>query len=163
MASGNMYEGIPAQTWDLFSAYLDGKGSSLVCIVSARTLCHDARTALEKSIVALGYGEQVCTFVTLGPSDAADTSASDGEGTLDPAALFRLMEGLDPVCVIGADADAAKALGHAYRQDVPLDAPCRLFGRDAVSFRSFTSMLDDAQDKQVAWALLKKLPKWGKR
>ena len=44
-----------------------------------------------------------------------------------------------------------------------LDGACRLFGRDAVAFKSFEHMLDDAQSKQAAWALLKKLPRFGER
>ena len=63
----------------------------------------------------------------------------------------------------GAGAEAARALGAAYRQEVPLDGACRLFGRDAVAFKSFEHMLDDAQSKQAAWALLKKLPRFGGR
>lgn len=39
----------------------------------------------------------------------------------------------------------------------------RAFGRTVVAFRDFDAMLDDAQDKQVAWALLKKLPHFGER
>ena len=35
------------------------------------------------------------------------------------------------VIVVAADAEAARALGAAYRQEVPLDGACRLFGRDA--------------------------------
>ena len=65
--------------------------------------------------------------------------------------------------VVAADAEAARALGAAYRQEVPLDGACRLFGRDAVAFKSFEHMLDDAQSKQAAWALLKKLPRFGER
>ena len=67
------------------------------------------------------------------------------------------------VIVVAADAEAARALGAAYRPEVPLDGACRLFGRDAVAFKSFEHMLDDAQSKQAAWALLKKLPRFGER
>ena len=70
---------------------------------------------------------------------------------------------MDPLIVVAADAEAARALGAAYRQEVPLDGACRLFGRDAVAFKSFEHMLDDAQSKQAAWALLKKLPRFGER
>ena len=32
-----------------------------------------------------------------------------------------------------------------------------------MAFKSFEHMLDDAQSKQAAWALLKKLPRFGER
>ena len=98
-----------------------------------------------------------CTYVVLRADGAAGDAALDGQ------ALFLLLEGLDPLIVVAADAEAARALGAAYRQEVPLDGACRLFGRDAVAFKSFEHMLDDAQSKQAAWALLKKLPRFGGR
>ena len=55
----------------------------------------------------------------------------------------------------------AQALGRAFRCDVALGKPGRAFGRSVVAFRDFDAMLDDGQDKQVAWALLKKLPRFG--
>ena len=76
-------------------------------------------------------------------------------------ALFLLVEGLDPLCLIATDSTAAAALGRAYRCEVPLGKPGRAFGRSVVAFRDFDAMLDDGQDKQIAWALLKKLPRFG--
>ena len=72
-----------------------------------------------------------------------------------------LVEGLDPLCLIATDSTAAAALGRAYRCEVPLGKPGRAFGRSVVAFRDFDAMLDDGQDKQIAWALLKKLPRFG--
>ena len=80
---------------------------------------------------------------------------------LDDQALFLLVEGLDPLCLIATDSTAAAALGRAYRCEVPLGKPGRAFGRSVVAFRDFDAMLDDGQDKQIAWALLKKLPRFG--
>ena len=134
-----MYEVTLEETWDLFAPYLDGARTGIVCVASAARLGDAARSALEKSAAALGYA------------------------ALDGQALFLLLEGLDPLIVVAADAEAARALGAAYRQEVPLDGACRLFGRDAVAFKSFEHMLDDAQSKQAAWALLKKLPRFGER
>ncbi len=73
--------------------------------------------------------------------------------------LFLVVEGVDPLCVVAADVASAKALAATYRQDVPVDARCRLFGRDAVAFRQFEALLDDSAHKQKAWALLKQLPR----
>ena len=63
------------------------------------------------------------------------------------------------VCV--ASGNGSAALGRAYRCEVPLGKPGRAFGRSVVAFRDFDAMLDDGQDKQIAWALLKKLPRFG--
>lgn len=152
-----MYEVTLEETWDLFAPYLDGARTGVVCVASATRLGDAARSALENSAAALGYGCACCTYVALRADGAAGDAALDGQ------ALFLLLEGLDPLIVVAADAEAARALGAAYRQEVPLDGACRLFGRDAVAFKSFEHMLDDAQSKQAAWALLKKLPRFGGR
>lgn len=174
-----MYEVALEEVWELFSPYLDGARAGVVCVASATRLGDAARSALENSAAALGYGRACCTYVALRSESAAgkapgtEESGTDkertadhevaGEAELDGQALFLLLEGLDPLVVVAADAEAARALGAAYRQEVPLDGACRLFGRDAVSFKSFEHMLDDAQSKQAAWALLKKLPRYGER
>ena len=67
------------------------------------------------------------------------------------------------LCLIATDSTAAAALGRAYRCEVPLGKPGRAFGRSVVAFRDFDAMLDDGQDKQIAWALLKKLPEGPKK
>lgn len=152
-----MYEVTLEETWDLFAPYLDGARAGIVCVASTIRLGDAAQSALENSAAALGYGHACCTYVALRPDSAAGDAALDGQ------ALFLLLEGLDPLIVVAADAEAARALGAAYRQEVPLDGACRLFGRDAVAFKSFEHMLDDAQSKQAAWALLKKLPRFGER
>ena len=71
--------------------------------------------------------------------------------------MFTIVESIDPLCIVAADVAGAKALSDAYRQNIPLDASCRLFGRNAVAFHSFESLLDTAEKKQGAWALLKRL------
>lgn len=143
-----MYEVALDEAWELFGEYLDGARSGLVCVVSEEALDERSRAALESSAEALGYGRAACTYVTLG-------------GALDAQALFLLLEGLDPLCLVAADAAAARMLGETYRCPVELMKPSRVFGRTTVAFRSFPAMLEDAQDKQVAWALLKKLPRFG--
>lgn len=148
-AKCNMYEVGLAQTRELFGDYLDGSPSALICAVSAQVLGEAARAALESSAAALGYGHGAVTFATL----------ADAEGALDGPALFALVEGLDPLCVVAADAEAATALSQAYRQELPPMKAARLFGRPAVAFDSFEQMLADDQAKQRAWALLKTLPR----
>lgn len=153
-AKGNMYEVTLSETWELFAEHLRGYHAGLVCIVSNTSLEDPASTALENSLAALGYGRGAGTFTTLHPEGGLGE-----DGKLDAQALFLLIEGLDPLCLIATDSTAVALLGQAYHQDLPLDAPCRVFGRTTVAFRSFSMMLDDPKNKQVAWGLLKKLPK----
>ncbi|WP_204217343.1 hypothetical protein [Gordonibacter sp. An230] len=143
-----MYEVTLEETWDLFGSYLDGSRSALVCAVSESSLSARARSALESSLEALGYGRESCAYATL-------------DAEIDSAALFLLLEGIDPLCLIATDETAARALGKTYRCHVEPMMASRAFGRTVVAFRNFDTMLDDAQSKQTAWALLKKLPRLG--
>lgn len=142
-----MYEIALDEAWELFGAYLDGARSALVCVLSGSALDERSRAALCSAANSLGYGPAACTFART--------------DELDEAALFQMIEGLDPLCLIAADSQAAQALGRTYRCDIPLKKPSRAFGRSVVAFSSFASMLNDGQDKQIAWALLKKLPRFG--
>ena len=139
----------------LFGDYLEGSAACPVLVVSNQPLGDAARDALAKTFASFGYGTaDVCGYATLVP--AADPDAGIA---LDPQALFLLVEGLDPVCVVCADETAAACLGKAYRVDYELDAPIRVFGRPAVAFRDFAAMLADENGKQRAWHILKSLPK----
>lgn len=154
--NGNMYEVALDETWGLFEAHLDGARSALVCVLSERPLDDESRKALNGSAAALGYGREACAFATL-RERAADRAE------LDRQALFLLIEGIDPLCLVAADEQAARALEQAYRCEVPLGRLSRVFGRPCAAFRSFSAMLGDGQDKQIAWALLKKLPRFADR
>lgn len=155
-ANGNMYEVALDEAWELFGAHLEGSRAALVCALSGNALDERSRKALDSATNSLGYGPEACTFVTL-------HAKGEGGAPLDEQALFLLIEGLDPLCLVAADAEAAQAIGRAYRCEVPIGKPGRAFGRSVAAFKSFASMLDDGQDKQIAWALLKKLPRFGEQ
>lgn len=135
------------ETWELFGQYMSGTRAGLCCVISSEPLSEAAAKALDSSLAALGYGHDTCTYVV--PSD------------LDQQALFVLIEGLDPICIVAADGKSAALLGQAYHLAVPSGKATRLLGRTAISFLDFGSLLQTPQDKQIAWALLKKLPKFG--
>lgn len=166
--NGNLYETALDEVWGLFGAHLDGARDGLVCVVSERPLGDAARAALASTAAALGYGRAGCTFASLRAGDTgADTDSgegpADGAGILDAQALFLLVEGIDPACLVAADAAAAQALAAAYRCSIPTGTASRALGRTVVAFRSFPALLSGPQDKQRAWALLKKLPKFRER
>ena len=60
-----MYEVALEEMWELFSPYLDGARTGVVCVASAARLGDAARSALENSAAALGYGRACCTYVAL--------------------------------------------------------------------------------------------------
>lgn len=145
--SSNKYEVALDETWELFTNHLSGARAGLVLCVGAGALGGKARNALESSARALGYGEGACTFATV--------------CDLEENALFVLVEGIDPVCIVTTDGKSAALLGQAYKCSVPSGKPTRLLGRTCVAFLDFDQMLTNDADKQIAWALLKKLPKFG--
>lgn len=148
-----MYEQTLNEIEEAFNEHLSGNPSALICVISTEDLADQAQSALKNAAEALGYGQKPCVFVTIQKANEK----------LDAQALFLLIEGLDPRCVIAADEKAALSLAEAYRSEVPLKAPSRTLGRTVVAFRSFSAMLADEGEKQTAWQLLKKLPKFGKR
>lgn len=145
--SGNKYEVALDETWELFGQYMSGAHAGLCCVISSESLSEAAEKALDNSLAALGYGHDACTFVV--------------PGDLDQQALFVLIEGLDPICIVAADGKSAALLGQAYHLAVPSGKATRLLGRTTASFLDFESLLKTPQDKQIAWALLKKLPRFG--
>ena len=128
----------------------------MVLALSSQPLDETARNAIDRSLETFGYGNSACTYATLVP---ADRSIEGGDIALDPQALFLLVEGLDPTCVICADSESAARLGDAFRTPFELDAPARLFGRPCVVFRNLSALMESDKGKQHAWRLLKSLPK----
>ena len=145
--SGNKYEVALDETWELFGQYMSGAHAGLCCVISSESLSEAAEKALDSSLAALGYGHDACTFVV--------------PGDLTQQALCVLGEGMDRVCIVAADGKSAALLGQAYRLAVPPGKATRLLGRTTVSFLDFESLLKTPQDKQIAWAMLKKLPRFG--
>lgn len=144
----NIYNASERAVRDLYADYLDGSVPAFVCALANRALSAAARRAVENSMASLGYGIAV-TFITL-TVDGIALSEQD---------LFVLLEGIDPLVTIAADAMSASALSKAYRAELRPDTAGRLFGRDAVAFRSLEDMLDAPEKKQRAWQLFKMLPK----
>lgn len=145
-ANSNMFEVAAEGVLAVYGAVLEATGAETVLAVSSAPLADAARKALVASMEALGYGRDGLGLVTTG-------------GALGSADLLTIVEGLDPLCLVATDADAATLLAQAYRRDVAPDDACRLMGRTVVAFRDLASLMDSPDDKQRAWALLKKLPK----
>ena len=159
MPRSNIFEAGAASIAELFEGYLErpsANGSCIVLVVSSQRLADNARDALEKSFDALGYGRNLCTFATL--ATHGDDAFGGGE-TLDPQALFLLVEGLDPLFVITTDGGAVQTLGSAYRTEFAHDSAARVFGRSSVAFDDLEALLETDAGKQKAWHLLKNIPR----
>lgn len=156
LPQSNIFNASTEEFRALFDDYLKGNAACPVLVVSERPLSPIAHDALAKSFDSFGYGAHACLYATLTlESDGADAVSAP----LDSQALFLMIEGLDPVCVVCADETAARALSQTYRSAFDLDSACRVFGRPGVAFRDFEGMLETDAGKQAAWHLLKSLPK----
>lgn len=144
MAGKTSYEAAIQDTFELFQDYLEGSATRPALVLSSHMLEEPARQAIEKSLAALDYGADACTYATLADS-------------IDAKALFLLVEGLDPQVAIITDGDAAERMGHAYKATYPLDSPMRLFGRNAVAFKDLESLIQAEPGKRRAWELFKHL------
>ena len=146
----NIYEFNAASTIALYADFIDGCPNDIVVVLSSDPLTSEARTALANSAERLGYGEGTCAWVTLSPNS--------GEGpTLGAMDVRTIVEGLDPAACIATDAQASASLAEAYEKAAEPDAHTRILGRDFIYFTEFESMLADSDQKQRAWALLKKM------
>lgn len=145
MTTKSTYDTTASQVFELFSDYLEGAYDNPVLVLSHNgQLAQDARDALVKSAAALGFGDESCTFATLGD-------------TFDDQALFMLIEGIDPLVVVATDEAATELLTRTYRTTYPTDAAVRAFGRNAVVFADLQSLIATDAGKQQAWHLLKTL------
>ena len=130
-----------------WTAHVDGSREAAVCVVSGEAAADAVRSALNASFERLGYGAGACTFVAL---DA-------GGEALSPADAYTLLESLDPLVLVAADATATRALAQIYRTPLAPGKPARLLGRGAVAFTDFAADLADPAAKRRAWTALKHL------
>ena len=107
----NLFE-VPRQNiWNSFSNHLEGSHIGAFLIVSSSLLSEEAKTALLNSSKALGYGTINTTFLTLKNSDDSDTHTAK----LEHQEIFRIVESLDPLCVVVTDHGAIEEVARAFR------------------------------------------------
>lgn len=142
--STNIYGQTRQSTWQRFEHALSGSSDAVILVASTRALSSQGAKALAKSFEARGYPEAAVAYARL-------------EG-LEPEDVFALVEGLDPLCLVATDQDAARAYARACRHEFPLEQATRVFGREARAFESLDELLADEAGKQRAWRLLKSIP-----
>ena len=151
-ARSNIYEATAEGILEVFAPFITPPardGGCLAVVVSNSASNETAKNAIEKSLDSLGYGTGRCAFVTRN----ADGLVLGGNE------LLTIVEGLDPLCLIITDGECAAAVEQGYRSGLERDKANRLLGRPCVTFRNFESLLESAEGKQKAWALLKQLPR----
>ncbi|MBQ9022056.1 MAG: hypothetical protein IJ113_08645 [Eggerthellaceae bacterium] len=141
----NIYSFTRAEIARHYEAFFEGPTEAFFLVVCSRSLSQNAHDALEKSAAALGW--------TTGPSLVfADTD------TLSKADIYKIIEGLDPVCLVLLGSEVQAKVADAYNCDVPTQGRFRLFGREACAFSDLDAMLEKESSKQAAWGLLRSLP-----
>ena len=132
-----MFEVTGESVLTLYESHVAGAPASTLLVVTEKPLSADALAALEKSAASLGFGEAPLAVAVV------ETPT--------------IVEGLDPVAAVAADAFAAELVSTAYRLPVALNDKNRVLGRTVVVFEDFEALMKTPADKQRAWALLKKL------
>lgn len=146
--ASNIYAHDRSRVWDDFQASLSGSREGLFVAVCTTSTSDEARNAIVKSAQALGYGADGVTFVTI-----------DATGTrLTAPQLIDIVESMDPLCVVAADAGSTLLFAEAAQKLVEPNEPIRLNGREVRAFDDLNELMNTPAGKQKAWALLKTLP-----
>lgn len=142
-----MFEVTGESVLTLYESHLTGTPASTLLVATEKPLSAEALTALEKSATSLEFGEAPLAIAVI----------ETPEGSLGAEDVRTIVEGLDPVALVVADAFAAELVSTAYRLPVALNDKNRVLGRTVVVFEDFEALMKTPADKQRAWALLKKL------
>lgn len=163
--NSNIYAFDAARVLEKYSDFAQGDANRVVVVVSERALNSAAVDAIRKSVDKIGFGADACAWLNLVSERSRIDAEGDGpsgqdvvgRGCLTSDDVYDFIEGIDPICVVVADASSAKAVAQSYGEEVDCDAVNRVNGRTVVAFRNFEGMLDDEDSKQRAWRLLKRL------
>ncbi len=147
-ASGDIYGYSRERMLREYRTHVSGAEASLFLAICASTLSDEAKLALTKSAESLGYGPDGATFLLV-----------DVPAELSPDQLSTIVEGLDPLCIVLADAQAASLFAQAYRIALPSRAAMRAFGREVRLLPQLGELMKTPAGKQRAWAALKTLPR----
>lgn len=143
----NIFEVTGESVLTLYASNLTGTPASSLMVVAQKPLSDTARGALEKSAASLEFGDAPLAMAVV----------ESPEGALGSEDVRTIVEGIDPVALVVADASAAELVSAAYRAPLLIDDRNRLLGRTAVMFQDFEALMETPESRQRAWALLKKL------
>ena len=130
--------------------YFEGSVNALFCVISQKNPSDQARKAIEATAVRAGIAASDIFWIALrGVSQPAEE--------LDAPSLLRLIEAIDPLCLVVTEQASARTLSLAYNQPIKLDCCDGVLGRPCCAFVDFERMLQTDERKQRAWALLKEM------
>jgi hypothetical protein len=135
--------------------FYEGSLNALFCVISSIQPTEREQKALEATAQRGSFASQQMIWVTTNVSREGASESSNT--TLDSADLMRLVEAVDPLCLVVLDQRAAEALSRAYNQPVKLEACDSILGRPCCAFVDFARTLQTDERKQRAWALFKEL------
>lgn len=118
-----------------------GPAAFLVLCSREKSLSDEAREALASTAGRLGYERRLIEW-----------------GVVPVAEAARMVEALDPLCVVSTDHAATEELARSYRVALPVDGMGRLWGRPCACLEDFPAQLATPAGKRKAWRVLKELP-----
>ena len=145
IAKGSIFSRIRQNIYNVLPVDLQGNIDALLCILSSVPLNDIASSALSASAQRLGYDLTQIAFITI----SSQTNPKD---------LLKAIETIDPLSLIITDINAVKMASAAFNVPLTLDKQNLILGRKCCCFKSFSSMLNNDEDKQRAWTYLKTLP-----
>lgn len=169
----NVFETPRLAVWNAHSNHLNGSTNGAFIVVSSNELNEQAKQALINSARTLGYGMKGVTFFTLSPISSIKHPETPYDSINQPDTerfekianhlsnreIFRVIESLDPLCIVIADHKAIETTARAFSARLEIEVPTTLLGHNCCCFEDFERMLTQEKTKQRAWALLKTLPK----
>ena len=134
----------------------EGESKDKGKFTNADPVCSGSHTSEEP-------GEKVATKTNNQAStesgEGSDAESAEGKQPLAPQEIFRIIESLDPLCIVIADHQAIEDVARAFRARLEIEVPTTLLGHYCCCFEDFEAMLSRDKTKQKAWSLLKAFPK----
>lgn len=143
--SSGIYDFARRSAISRFSGHIHGAESGLIAALFPSAPSPQARNALEKSALALGWGSEAVCFVET--------------GGLEPSDLLQLIEGIDPVAVVLAGESSAQAF-FAANHTQHFEGEClTVLCREVRLIPRFEELMETPDGRQRIWAVLKTLPR----
>lgn len=125
----------------------EGDLNALFCIVASAPTSDQTRAALNAVTERASFSRAETIWIT----------TTNAEASLEAPDLVKLVEVIDPLCMVVLDQHAAELLSRAYNQPIKLEACDFILGRPCMCFFDFSRMLETDDRKQRAWALMKEM------
>lgn len=154
--SVSIYEIEAYQALTRFERFIEGSPNDILLVISSAPIGDHAKKAIGSSADKLGPGASRISWACILGLDAAK-GAQEEPVPISPNNLHLLIESIDPEAIVAADVGAMSVISEAYGVELSADSSNRVACRTCAAFSNFESMLDNDDDKQKAWQVLKRL------